>query len=38
MKIKQWNNHTRIGSLEMPTETKLRSLEPGHNKLITGDF
>lgn len=34
MKIKQCNNQTRIGSLEMPKEIKLRSLEPGIISLL----
>lgn len=34
MKIKQCNNHTRTGSLEMPKEIKLRSLDPGITNLL----
>lgn len=38
MKIKQPNNHTRIGSLEMPKEIKLRSLDPGIINLLLEIF
>lgn len=34
MEIKQRNNHTRIGSLEMPKEIKLRSFDPGIISLL----
>lgn len=38
MKIKQRNNHTRIGSLELPKEIKLRSLDPGIINLLLEIF